>query len=652
MLTYISKILPLLLFFFFAFGSELYSQPPKKKISKSRVDISLQSLVDSASYYAESDSKKAFQFIEKVLPQAVKSHNIEIEAECYTVLGKINANLEQYDLAEQYFRKAVKLYERLKRKEKIGEVYELIVQTKDKAEQYDDIVIISDSIADTDIELNSTQRLKQYKAKAYFKKGQLDEAAELYEEVLGEDSLSLNKDEKANTNIQLAEVYTQQRRYDEALTNITNAEQLSRSLYDTVSLLNSLDERSNVFRAQGRFDDELLTRQEQFALNESRKDTFNLSESQFLIADIMLEKNKTDEAIVALEKSIELSDYSDNKAVKTKALKKLSQAYYQKKDPVKAYEVYKKYATTIDELYQKREEKLINYIAQTQDLNRKIQRIDVLEEDLKLSEQTVNLLNLSKQLHIEKLENQRWISWGLFIVLLGLAVAGFFVYKSLIAKREANQLLALKSLRSQMNPHFIFNALNSVNNYIAQSDERSANKYLSDFSRLMRSVMENSKHDFVHLSQEIEIIQLYLKLEHSRFPEKFDFELEIDDMIETDNYYIPPMLLQPYIENAVWHGLRYKKEKGYLKVVFTEKGDFLEVIIEDNGIGRTKSSELKTVNQKKNKSTGIKNIENRLKIINQIHNLCIKVTIEDLDKSTTEGTRICVQIPPHIQEGG
>ena len=118
-------------------------------------------------------------------------------------------------------------------------------------------------------------------------------------------------------------------------------------------------------------------------------------------------------------------------------------------------------------------------------------------------------------------------------------------------------MLELKSLRAQMNPHFIFNSLNSVNSFISKNDDRSANKYLSQFSRLMRMVLENSKHDFVSLDSEIEILKLYLELEHLRFQDKFDYDFTIGGGVKKDEIEIPPMLIQPFIENSVWHGLRY-----------------------------------------------------------------------------------------------
>lgn len=609
-------------------------------------------LIDSAKAYANTDPKKAFSFIEKTLPQTIKTHDKKNEGRCYQTLGIINSAMEQYDLAEQYYKKALILFESENLPALSSETLGLLAESKEMEGDYDDAVEIAEE-AEEEMRQNKMQapsKVRKLKARSYSKKGDFDKAAELYEEILLEEKQSVQKNEAAKTAVELADVYVQQKQFDKASQNIAEAEDIARKNYDTLTLINTLKNKGELLRAQGRLNEEMATRQEQLSLNVSIKDSAEISESQYWIADLMMEQNNTDEAIKTLESSIRLSESSRNTEIKSKALKKLSQAYISRGDPQKAYEIYKKYAASIDEIYQKREEKLINYIKKTKELNRKIQRIDVLEQDLVLAEQTVELLNLNKKINTEKLSIQKKISISLSAALLILAIAAFFVYKSLIAKREANQLLALKSLRSQMNPHFIFNALNSVNNFIAQSDERSANKYLSDFSKLMRTVMENSKHDFIQLSQEIEIISLYMKLEHSRFPEKFTYELSIDPNIDYDNYFIPPMLIQPYIENAVWHGLRYKTEKGKLQVKITDHETYLEVIITDNGIGRAKSEEIKTANQKKNTSTGLKNIENRLKIINQIHRLAIKVNISDLNPSNGEGTRVIIQIPQHSNE--
>jgi len=263
-----------------------------------------------------------------------------------------------------------------------------------------------------------------------------------------------------------------------------------------------------------------------------------------------------------------------------------------------------------------------------------------LEQERELSQTKYDLALQAEELAIEKNIKQKWVIYSLVFGLLLMAIAAFFFYRANRQQKLANNLLALKSLRSQMNPHFIFNALNSVNNYIAKSDERSANRYLSEFSTLMRAVLENSEEDFIPLSKELELLGLYVKLEHSRFPDKFDYEVEVDDHIDVNAFQIPPMLLQPYIENAIWHGLRYKEEKGFLHIkLWQQDKETVQIEITDNGVGRKQSAKMKTTNQKKQKSKGMGNIKKRVDILNDMYKDKVDVIISDLNEDTS-GTRV------------
>src|SRR5690606_6314133 len=249
-----------------------------------------------------------------------------------------------------------------------------------------------------------------------------------------------------------------------------------------------------------------------------------------------------------------------------------------------------------------------------------------------------------QQLYEEASKRQQWIILSLIFGILSMALTALLHYRSGRQQKLANNLLALKSLRAQMNPHFIFNALNSVNHYIAKSDERSANRFLSEFSVLMRSVLENSEEDFIPLAKELELLELYVKLEHSRFEDKFDYQVWVDPNSDVAGFWIPPMLLQPYIENAIWHGLRYKTDKGLLKIgVRPLTADTLEITIEDDGIGRKRSAELKTDNQRKQKSKGMGNIKKRIEILNAMYRNRVEVSLSDL-KGDGTGTRVRLKL--------
>jgi LytS/YehU family sensor histidine kinase len=160
----------------------------------------------------------------------------------------------------------------------------------------------------------------------------------------------------------------------------------------------------------------------------------------------------------------------------------------------------------------------------------------------------------------------------------------------------------------------------------------------------MRAVLENSEEDFIPLSKELELLELYVKLEHSRFPEKFDYKITLDENIAVEAFQIPPMLLQPYIENAIWHGLRYKEEKGELKIDIRQRDqEVIEIEITDNGIGRRKSAEIKTLNQKKQRSRGMGNIKKRIAILNDMYRDKVAVSVKDLN-SDASGTKVILTL--------
>ncbi|MCH7525551.1 MAG: histidine kinase, partial [Bacteroidetes bacterium] len=350
-----------------------------------------------------------------------------------------------------------------------------------------------------------------------------------------------------------------------------------------------------------------------------------------------LQKNY-DKAIPFLQKSIEEADKKEDLIVQKDATRKLYELYRDAGNYNKVLKTYQDYVILVDKLYSKKEQEISQAARFRRDIAAKQNRIKGLETDRALSERKYQLTTLRNR-------SQSIIIYSLIGGLLLLLVAGYFMFKNIKHQKLTNNMLALKSLRSQMNPHFIFNALNSVNSFIASNDERTANKYLSDFSLLMRAVLENSEEDFISLEKEIALIELYIKLEHFRFKDKFDYSIIIDDNVKVEEFQIPPMLLQPYIENAVWHGLRYKKEKGRLDIRISQfVKDEISISITDNGIGRKKSEALKTEHQLKRNSTGMGNIKKRVAILNEMYKDKVDVSITDFQDKEDAGTKVVVTL--------
>ena len=208
--------------------------------------------------------------------------------------------------------------------------------------------------------------------------------------------------------------------------------------------------------------------------------------------------------------------------------------------------------------------------------------------------------------------------------------------------------IELKALRSQMNPHFIFNSLNSIQHYIFNTRSEEAIKFLNKFARLVRIILNNSERPTVTVGDDLEALKLYLELEQMRFEDKFDYEIIIDDSVDVDYDIMPPLLMQPYVENAILHGLNPAPVKGKLTIRLSSENNFLICTIVDNGIGREKASEIRRTMPVKNyKSLGMKITEDRLKILNEINNSKLSVTITDLKDADNQplGTKVELFVP-------
>jgi len=238
------------------------------------------------------------------------------------------------------------------------------------------------------------------------------------------------------------------------------------------------------------------------------------------------------------------------------------------------------------------------------------------------------------------------VALPLFIVML-LSVVAWTILKQLNQReRQKRDMLRHQALRAQMNPHFIFNALNSINYFISNNDRLSANRYIADFSKLIRSVMNNMNEDFVRLSVEIDALEDYLKIEHLRFGDKFDYSIETEQDVKAEALRVSPGLVQPFVENAIWHGVMgLNGRKGMISVKFRIKETGLACTVEDDGVGRTRSEAMKDKSLPK-RSRGITLATERLKIINNIMLSDCRLSISDLYTDRPEtGTRVEIDIP-------
>lgn len=287
-----------------------------------------------------------------------------------------------------------------------------------------------------------------------------------------------------------------------------------------------------------------------------------------------------------------------------------------------------------------------------------------LKEQTLLSEKKETQLALSdkeNKLKDQKLKQQSFIRNALIAGLFLLLALGLFIFRWLVLKRKNEKLqsqkkqtelhqkateLEMQALRTQMNPHFVFNCLSSINKFILKNESRDASDYLTRFSRLIRMVLTNSQLSMIPLNDEIEMLRLYLDMERLRFSNSFDYNIVYANTIEPETIYIPPMILQPFCENAIWHGLMPKEGQGKLDIAMRTNNEYLECIITDNGIGKAKASALKSKSGEKQKSFGLKITTERLALFNNEKAVGTFYSSEDVldGEGNVDGTEVILHI--------
>ena len=325
----------------------------------------------------------------------------------------------------------------------------------------------------------------------------------------------------------------------------------------------------------------------------------------------------------------------------------LSSAYHHLGNNDSAYAYLLKYITLKDSIQNKQFLlRIYNSKKEAEDEKKKAQ-VGFLMKDNKIKQQQLKEEGLLKKF--------------LFIFLIVLVAAGIFIFRTLTLKRKNDKLqnqkqqaelqeratrLEMQALRAQMNPHFIFNCLSSINCFILENETGKASDYLTRFSRLIRMVLTNSEKSLITLEEELKMLRLYLDMERLRFENSFDYNITYTNDIEAESVLVPPLLLQPFCENAIWHGLMHKEGPGCLIITIIKEDTFLNCIITDDGVGRIKAKELNAGSAKKEKSMGLKITNERLSLFNQDKEVHTFYEMEDIinENGIVAGTKVIIKI--------
>ncbi len=350
---------------------------------------------------------------------------------------------------------------------------------------------------------------------------------------------------------------------------------------------------------------------------------------KILLGLYYLKKNRLSEARTNFEEAIKIAEKWQNWQALSEGYSGLSQIAERTGQTKEAFKYYKLHIAARDSLFNEENTRKLTQVEMTHEFSQK-QALVKAAQDRELA-----LRDAGSQ-------QQRLIFMVVLLGLMGAVAFGFYTYRQRQERRRTE--LELANLRAQINPHFIFNCLNSIYRYTKERDTDTAAKYLQKFSSLLRLVLENSRTEKITLARDLEALQLYVDIEALRFKEKLQFFLEIDPEIDPTFLQIPGMLIQPHVENAIWHGLMHRESGGRIAVRVTQPAEnLLRVEVEDDGIGRAAAEELESKSALTKKSLGQKITAERLKSTGKLAH------IETIDLTEVNGQSAGTKVVMEIQ---
>jgi tetratricopeptide (TPR) repeat protein len=365
-------------------------------------------------------------------------------------------------------------------------------------------------------------------------------------------------------------------------------------------------------------------------------DVYSQAPDSILRQNNIQPSQRFNKAVALQKRAIDLIQQSGNLNNESQEWQNLSTIYEKEKNYALALDAYKKYSLLKDSVFTEARQKAITRKEMQYEFDKK-EAISKADEDKRHS---LAVAEINRQRTIKNS-----IAGGTGVMVLASVMSFFFYKKRRDAEEQQKETsfqlqvadTEMKALRAQMNPHFIFNSLNSISDYITKHDTASADYYLTRFSKLMRMILENSDQKEIPLGEDLKALEIYMQLEALRLNHKFTYEISVDKEIDMENTLVPPLILQPFVENSIWHGIAQKNGSGKILIEVKKENEMINCIVEDNGVGR-KIPEGEN-NQKK--SFGMKLTKARIDIMNKIKKSKGEIGLSDL----AEGTRIEVKLP-------
>ncbi|MEZ4801264.1 MAG: tetratricopeptide repeat protein [Gelidibacter sp.] len=568
-----------------------------------------------------------------------------IEAESYALnsLGVIYRNISHYNQALEAHQKAYELAELVNNIEMkvsslnmIGVVYRRMDFIKPALDYHKKALDIANKIEKPSKELKASIAISQNSM------GNIYMTLKQYDLAIKEFEKSLVIEKEANNRLGLAINYQNLGFADEslgkldlALKNYKRSLDYNNQIGSEVGRVICYNSIGQVYIQQKKYSDAKIIIEEGLKKAININDQFYIASSYINLGWTQLEMGQYKEAEESLKKGITIAENYSLKSAIVEASFKLSELYNQTGDYKAGMSYYKNAIELEKTIFNERNMQYVSDI--------------IIQYENQAKNNEIKALASENEIVKSKLERNQRIFWFTLLGLLVIAGLVLAFNRNQQLKQE-KQILTLEQemLRSQMNPHFIFNSLNSIKLYIINNEKENAVYYLNKFSKLIRKILIASTEKEMTLEDELDTMKLYMNIENIRFSNEIDFQVEVDKTINTSNIRVPSLILQPFLENALWHGLSSKESNKEIRLQVTKPSeDYISIIITDNGIGRKESSRINNNKLLKRKSVGISITKARLANFSKGFTSDYKIDIEDLydDEEKPIGTKVILNIP-------
>lgn len=571
----------------------------------------------STNYYNTANYITALDYVNKALPLAQQTGDKKRVAACYNTLGSCYTLLADYPKASGFYYKELKLADSLQDKSMI-------------AKTTGNLGVVN-------------YYLKNYSVSLKYYNRCLKVLEELGDEIWAGAALS-----------NIGAVYLDTKDYQNAIAYNKRALAINLRLKSKKGEANDLSDMGVAYGHLGKYTDAFACLNRAISLYDTIGSKNNSSSTLGHLADLYLSapdnilraqkvepSKRLDKALEVQMKAVKLALEIHDLNTQADQWKKLSHIYELQKNYSTALNSYRNYAELTDSIRNDKK-------------RTEITRLNI-QYDYDKKEAVLKAENQKKQAELSRQKVIKNASIIIGVILLFSATLSFVFYSRRKDAREKQKEAELKAqvsetemkvLRAQLNPHFIFNSLNSIGDYIARHDKETADLYLVRFAKLMRMILENSEQETISLADDLKALELYIQLEALRLGNKFLYYIEVDEDIDPEQTLVPPMLLQPFVENSIWHGISPKNGDGVIHIKVQKRDGMIEYTVQDNGVGRVRSAELKKNKIRQGRrSFGIKVIQSRINMINKTKQTNAKVELTDLD----EGTKVSIKLPHDLR---